>query len=330
MAQKTGTNVITYTRGADGALISMNRNGTIYYYQTNLQGDVEKILDGSGTTVVSYTYDAYGRITSTSGSMKDTLGVENPFRYRSYFFDQESGFYYLQSRYYDPMMGRFISADSQINPDVNGGNVFAYCSNNPVNHSDPNGHKGKSILSRIFSTAYKIAITAIAIYSVLSNPTLLILPIMRSVVLSDERKRVIQKRAEMTDPLRDVTTEFIDKLDSNVAKMQNEGFVDRYLMFYNNVKSGHDWDYKQDKFYGRDNTYVFNEYLETGEDLGNISFGYMGASLGLPEEVLLIGAGLYQIKQGTTTLKSLIASNGDDLRDQDAISKGYSLYMNRH
>ena len=132
----------------------MNRNGTIYYYQTNLQGDVEKILDGNGTAVVAYTYDAYGRLTSMTGDQ--TLGQENPFRYRSYFFDQESGFYYLQSRCYDPMMGRFISADSQINPDVNGGNVFAYCGNNPVHNVDREG-KSPVLLAKAFLTAITIA-----------------------------------------------------------------------------------------------------------------------------------------------------------------------------
>ena len=145
VAQKTGSNVTTYTRGTDGSLISMNRNGTIYYYQTNLQGDVEKILDGNGTAVVSYTYDAYGRITSMTGDQ--SLGQENPFRYRSYFFDQESGFYYLQSRYYDPMMGRFISADDRL---VENGNMFSYCSNNPVMNVDKDGHRPK-FLNRIIN-----------------------------------------------------------------------------------------------------------------------------------------------------------------------------------
>ena len=93
-----------------------------------------------------------------------TLGQENPFRYRSYFFDQESGFYYLQSRYYDPMMGRFISADSQINPDVNGGNVFAYCGNNPVNMADPDGH-----WPRWVKTVVTVAAAAVVIIAVIAT-----------------------------------------------------------------------------------------------------------------------------------------------------------------
>ena len=65
------------------------------------------------------------------------MGVQNPFRYRGYCYDEETGWYYLQSRYYDPVTGRFLNADSQINPGVLGTNLFAYCENNPVNMSDP-------------------------------------------------------------------------------------------------------------------------------------------------------------------------------------------------
>ena len=72
--------------------------------------------------------------------MASTLGVQNPFRYRGYCYDEETGWYYLQSRYYDPVTGRFISADEQINDGVLGANLFAYCENNPVNMSDPFGN----------------------------------------------------------------------------------------------------------------------------------------------------------------------------------------------
>ncbi len=155
--------VITYTRGADGSLVSMNRNGIIYYYVTNIQGDVEQILGTNGQVVVSYVYDAYGRVVDVSGSLASTLGEENPFRYRSYYFDIESGYYYLQSRYFDPLMGRFISADSQINPEVNGGNVFTYASNNPVNQTDPDGHFSREQIFKAISNTIKVINTIIKI-----------------------------------------------------------------------------------------------------------------------------------------------------------------------
>ncbi len=82
------------------------------FYLRNLQGDITAVLNGSGAAVVTYSYDAWGKILSIGGSLAGTLGIQNPFRYRGYVYDQETGLYYLQTRYYDPELGRFISADS--------------------------------------------------------------------------------------------------------------------------------------------------------------------------------------------------------------------------
>ena len=101
--------------------------------------DVLGLFDKSGGKVVEYTYDSWGKLISTTGSKAGTLGAANPFRYRGYYYDSESGLYYLNSRYYDPETGRFVNADGQINSDLLGKNLFAYCNNNPVNHSDPDG-----------------------------------------------------------------------------------------------------------------------------------------------------------------------------------------------
>ena len=94
-----------------------------------------KLVTASGTAVATYTYDAWGNHLSISGSM---AGI-NPLRYRGYYYDNETGLYYLNSRYYDAETGRFINADGQLNEGVLGYNIFAYCENNPVNGSDPNG-----------------------------------------------------------------------------------------------------------------------------------------------------------------------------------------------
>ena len=112
-----------------------------YYYVTNLQGDVIAILNKTGTVVVEYTYDAWGNIISTTGSMASTLGEINPLRYRGYVYDQEYELYYLQSRYYNPEVGRFLNADTLASTGQGtlGCNPFVYCLNNPVNNSDPNG-----------------------------------------------------------------------------------------------------------------------------------------------------------------------------------------------
>ncbi len=103
--------------------------------------DIVKLIDKTGSTVVSYTYDTWGKLLSTTGSLAATFGAEQPFRYRGYVYDEETGFYYLQSRYYNPEVGRFISADVYLSTGqgVLGHNSYAYCLNNPVNMKDYSG-----------------------------------------------------------------------------------------------------------------------------------------------------------------------------------------------
>ena len=113
--------------------------GSVYYYYiTNLQGDVMSIVDGSGNVVASYEYDPYGNVIEAAGILAEI----NPLRYRGYVYDSETDFYYLQSRFYDPAIGRFINADSYISTGqgIVGNNMFAYCGNNPVNCVDLCGH----------------------------------------------------------------------------------------------------------------------------------------------------------------------------------------------
>ena len=96
-------------------------NGTAYTYLHNLQGDVVGLLDSSGTLVVEYKYDAWGKPLSTTGTLADTLGKRNPFRYRSYAYDEENGLYYLRNRFYHPSWGKFINPD-----DLFSANLYAY------------------------------------------------------------------------------------------------------------------------------------------------------------------------------------------------------------
>ncbi len=120
---------------------TLYHNGNTYYYVTNLQGDVIAILDSQGNTLVTYTYDAWGNLLSTTGAMAATLGVNNLLRYRGYVYDTETQLYYLQSRYYNPEIGRFINADALVSTGqgILGYNMFVYCGNNPVANSDPFG-----------------------------------------------------------------------------------------------------------------------------------------------------------------------------------------------
>ena len=139
--------LIVYSYDASGYPISMTyRKSTdaataaeVYFLATNLQGDVTYIYDIDGNRVVTYNYDAWGNILSITGTKATTIGRYNPFRYRGYYYDNETGFYYLNSRYYDPSSGRFLTADGQLNDGLLGYNLFAYCENNPVMGYDPIG-----------------------------------------------------------------------------------------------------------------------------------------------------------------------------------------------
>ena len=138
----TTTSKLRFSYDADGKVVAVNYNGNYYYYLRNAQSDIVKLIDKTGATVVEYRYDSWGKLLSTSGSLASTLGKNNPFRYRGYVYDEETGFYYLQSRYYNPEVGRFISSDVLLSTGqgVIGHNAYAYCLNNPVNREDSNGN----------------------------------------------------------------------------------------------------------------------------------------------------------------------------------------------
>ena len=103
-----------------------------------MSSDIVAILDENGNTVVSYGYDAWGAPIGKSGSMAETLGTVQPFRYRGYVFDEETGLYYLRSRYYNPGWGRFTNMDIgvKISRCVLENNVYAYCFNNILTQAD--------------------------------------------------------------------------------------------------------------------------------------------------------------------------------------------------
>ena len=114
--------------------------------------------------MVKYTYDEWGNKVSVTGSMATTLGLQNPFRYRGYCYDEETGWYYLQTRYYDPVTGRFLNADNQINDGVLGTNLFAYCENNPVNMVDYDGHW--PTWGQVFTAVAIVVATAVVVAAV--------------------------------------------------------------------------------------------------------------------------------------------------------------------
>ena len=140
-AMTKGSDTLYFTYDAVGTPLTVTYNGTVYYYGTNLQGDIAQVYNAAGTMVVGYRYNAYGELDSIFGSMASTLGTINPLRYRGYVYDTETKLYYLQSRYYNPQWCRFINADiyASTGQGFVGNNMFAYCGNNPVARSDRHG-----------------------------------------------------------------------------------------------------------------------------------------------------------------------------------------------
>lgn len=133
----------------DSYRIPENNYDTSFYYALNYRGDVIGLYSSTGTLIAKYTYDVWGNVLSVTNATgaeitsSTHIALLQPFRYRSYYFDQESNFYYLQTRYYDPATHRFINADGLVSTGTGilGYNMFAYCENNPVNHDDPTGEK---------------------------------------------------------------------------------------------------------------------------------------------------------------------------------------------
>ena len=132
-----GDTIIDFFYSTSGQPYALSYNGTTYYYITNLQGDVMQIINANGEVVAEYEYDPYGNIISATGALAEV----NPLRYRGYIYDSECNLYYLQSRYYDPSIARFLNADSYASTGqgIIGTNMFAYCNNNPATFSDPTG-----------------------------------------------------------------------------------------------------------------------------------------------------------------------------------------------
>lgn len=147
---------------------SFSLNGTMYFYIKNLQGDVMHIATADNTIVASYTYDAWGNVESVTGTLADTVGTINPIRYRGYYYDNETGLYYVSSRYYDAKIARFISADTTdvltATPmGLTDKNLYAYCDNNPVVRFDRGG--------QFWDTIIDVVSLVSSVVDVVKNPT---------------------------------------------------------------------------------------------------------------------------------------------------------------
>ena len=163
-----------------GAPIGIRIGSTDYYYGRNAQGDIEALYEWKVTPggneyaelVATYEYDPWGKLLAVKdadGSAITSSGhaaIKNPLRYRGYYYDIDSGFYYLQSRYYDPQIGRFINADRQtvgVNGNFIASNLFAYCLNSPVGMSDSTGNWPKWLEKTVKAVSIAVLVAAVVV-----------------------------------------------------------------------------------------------------------------------------------------------------------------------
>lgn len=276
-----GSDNLHFFYDAQSRPAKVSYNGTVYTYIHNLQGDVVGLLDNSGALVVEYKYDAWGKPISNTGSLAATLGKRNPFRYRGYIYDEETGLYYLRSRYYNPAVGRFVNADEFIaaRKDNLDHNLFAYCTNAPVKASDEDGHWSKALKSLAYVVAAIIA--------------KIVVPAIGAEV------QLVVNRAKAKKAIRDSGKRQTDYLVNypygGAENAVVEGIVGKYEWLYKQVNHGAPMDYKAEdrkpwwalgcsKFYFRGRMISFEEY-------GNLNYGYVGKALGIADWIIYAGGG---------------------------------------
>jgi RHS repeat-associated protein len=294
----------------------MVRTNYKYFYVLNLQGDVVKLINASGTTIANYAYSAYGEIISitdangTAITSSTHVANINPLRYRGYYYDTETGFYYLQSRYYDPVIGRFINADSYASTGqgVLGTNMFAYCGNNPVNMSDPSGN-----IYYKNTDAYKWMQADIDAGGGIRDVSA---AVDAALEKEAEAARMLAKAMELQAAL---SGEFFTPGTTALP----------YWTFYWTVKKNGPWDIKEEipwkttigtRWPGKGTIIMYHGMLMTPEDLGNYTYGYLGAANGFSYETIIWGS---EYAAGNPTSGEALEH---ELEDQKYVTLGYNAY----
>ena len=207
--QKTGNDVLVFMYDNNGDPFGFIYNGTEYYYIKNAQNDVTAIASADGTIIANYYYDSWGKLAEITGDTE--IAELNPIRYRSYYYDSETEWYYLNTRYYSPELCRFISSDGyvQTGQGLLDKNMFAYCLNNPINKYDPLGNF--ALTATICGIAvWKIAVAIVGIVVVSSLACTMVKnpPVAPSFSLprSNTRSQSESKAKEKSSPRRNSST----------------------------------------------------------------------------------------------------------------------------
>ena len=153
-----------YLYDGDGQLSAISYKGGDYYYIRDNLRTITGLVDANGVAVVNYRYDSWGRMLDITGSMAETLGKDNPYRYKGYCYDEETGMYYLKSRYYAPEICRFISADdisAMLDSPMSlwDKNLYVYCDNDPVNKKDDDGEIANFVAMGLLGAVVNVGVS---------------------------------------------------------------------------------------------------------------------------------------------------------------------------
>ena len=284
--------MVYYIRDEEGNLIGFKYNNTIYYYIKNMQEDIIGLTDSSYNLVCSYEYDSWGKLISIKDNNNNIItnsshiGYINPFRYRSYYYDNETKLYYLNSRYYNPEWGRFVNADRFISTDTGllGFNMYAYCNNEPILRKDYSGSLFGLVLGM-----YAVIAGVIIGAEIIDN---------NNKKQNKKAKKEIEEvqRKNNVCPVED-NKNFKETLKKNAQKVQQEtqnmNYIERLNYLRENANDGQKFDLK---LFTKDTIFYDGMYMEP-QDIGNYHFGYIGRASGIQTWVLLKGASVNQIKK---------------------------------
>lgn len=243
-----GSNTLIPLYDNEDSVCGILYNDEPFYFLKNQQGDIIAITDKSGKTVAKYSYDAWGACTVAQDSSAVAIASINPYRYRGYYFDIETGLYYLQSRYYDPSVGRFVNADDSnyvlLGELETTPNLYAYCTNDSIQNSDYTGYT-------------------------------------------------------------DSTWDLVWLLIKNLAQTKIWKWLPIYgqIKFYKAVRDGGIWDYKlknRRPSWAKSGSFCAFGRTITTEQLGNLNFGFTGASMGFSPATLFAGGGYVAIKHNAS------------------------------
>ena len=262
LSQIDGTNTMYFQYDTNGFPLGFIYNGIQYFYLTNQMGDVIGITDISGTVVGNYEYDAWGKVLTADTD----IAKLNPIRYRGYYYDNETDYYYLQSRYYDSNICRFINADSidYIRSDINNGqNIFVYCLNDPIMNSDYAGCSIAISAAAIIAAAIT-AVVAIVLGSIALTNCVNSIPnsVYGRVVCGVENK--VRCIISMFTLVKNGLKSVINDINSRIKKNKKSNSTQIHHIVPKNVKLTIVRATKYNKGYSE---YVKKYYIKAGLDI---------------------------------------------------------------